>query len=356
MAVTKNITETQLVKLGAGEVYGVVINSHSSGTLALYDGVDNTAGAAATGTFTIDTALTPAKFPESVLTSTGTAPADGDTVTIGSRVYTYKTALSTGPTVAYEVLIGASAAAALDNLKSAINATAGEGTTYSTGTVAHPSVVATDNTDTTQKVISTTIGTGDNSLATTESSAQLSWADTTLGGGTGSSVAGVATADATFVIDDQTYYFTTILSEDHTTAVANEILWVTNDATALDNMKSAINGSGTEGTDYSTGTNAHPTVTATTNTNTTQVVKARVFGTPGNTIATTETAAGASWGGATLSGGTDAARLMNNTMTFSAVATTGERTITFPGPSGESFKNGLYAVVGGTADLTIIYQ
>lgn len=114
------------------------------------------------------------------LTSTGTAPANNDTVTIGSKVYTFKTTL-TG--AADEVLIGASAAIALDNLKSAINATAGAGTTYGTGTVAHTQVTATTNTDTTQVVQAISYGTVGNAIATTETSAQLSWGAATLANG-----------------------------------------------------------------------------------------------------------------------------------------------------------------------------
>lgn len=114
------------------------------------------------------------------LTSTGVAPADGDTVTIGERTYTYKTAL-TG--AADEVLIGASAAAALDNLKSAINGTAGAGTTYGTGTAAHEEVTAGTNTDTTQVVTSNEEGFGGNSIATTEASTVLSWGAATLASG-----------------------------------------------------------------------------------------------------------------------------------------------------------------------------
>lgn len=348
-AVFANITETQLVRSGAGKVYGVVVNSHSSGTMQVYDGVDNTAESKATGTLTISGGnINYATFPESIITSDETAPSDGDTVTIGSTVYRFKTT----PAQAYDVAIGASAAAALDNLKLAINANGvGDGSDYYAGTEAHPSVIATTNTDTTQKVVSTTIGTTDNTLATTETSSHLSWEDTTLGGGTGSSVTGVATASSTFVIDGTTYYFTNQLSEDVTgTAVANEILWVTNDATALDNMKSAINGSGTEGTDYSTGTDAHPTVTATTNAAAAQTIEAKVFGTPGNSITTTETGDNMAWGGATLSGGTDSAKLILNTYTFA----TGSQVVSFPEPI--NFSDGLYFIIGGTADLTVVYN
>lgn len=118
------------------------------------------------------------------LTSDATAPSDGDTVVIGSVTYTYKTTLSTGPAVPYEVLIGVSAAVALDNLKSAINGTAGAGTTYGTGTVAHPDVEATTNSNTEQVVVARTAGVID-AIATTETSSHLSWGAATLEGAAG---------------------------------------------------------------------------------------------------------------------------------------------------------------------------
>jgi hypothetical protein len=120
------------------------------------------------------------------LTSDATAPSNNDTVTIGTRVYTYKTTL-TG--AAYEVLIGVSASVALDNLKSAINGTAGAGTTYGTGTVAHTTFEATTKTSTTLLIEARLSGTL--TTATTEASTHLSWgAATVTGGGTWASATG----------------------------------------------------------------------------------------------------------------------------------------------------------------------
>jgi len=121
-----------------------------------------------------------------VLTSNGTAPANGTTVQIGSKTYTFQTTLTN---VDGNVLIGASAAAALDNLKSAINLTAGAGTTYAAAMTAHPEVVATTNTDTAQTVEAILGGVKYNTVPLAESSATLSWASATLTGGVDSTPA-----------------------------------------------------------------------------------------------------------------------------------------------------------------------
>lgn len=114
------------------------------------------------------------------LTSTG-AIANNDTVTIGTRVYTFKTTL-TG--AANEVLLGANAAAALDNLKLAINGGAGAGIVYGTGTVAHEDVIATTNSDTTQVILAREAGTSGNSIATTVTGANIAWGAAAMAGGT----------------------------------------------------------------------------------------------------------------------------------------------------------------------------
>jgi len=124
--------------------------------------VDVCAGAAATGTLTA-----------------GGQPANDDTVTIGSQVYTWKTVL-TG--AADEVFIGGTVALSLENLRRAINADGVAGTNYGTGTVANADVTATDTATT---VVATAIigGTAGNSIATTESGATTSWGGATLSGG-----------------------------------------------------------------------------------------------------------------------------------------------------------------------------
>lgn len=276
---------------------------------------------------------------------------DAETITIGAITYRWKDTTAQ----AYDIKIGSNLAESLDRLKSAINGTGtGDGTDYHAGTVAHALVIANANTDTTQLINSRTYGTGNNTLATTDTTADGGWEDTTLGGGTGSSIAGVATAGATFTINGQDYYWTTKLSETvlgSASAVAYEILWVTNDATALDNMKLAINGTGAEGTDYSTGTNTHPSVIATTNGNTTQVIEARLWGTIGNAITTTEGLANGAWTSTTLTGGVNGARIMCSEYTLP----TGSSVITFPKPL--AFVNGLYLdISSGTADLTPVWS
>lgn len=148
-------------QFGSGDVAMTV--SAALGTLTI------TGLVAATGTYTL---------------SASNQPADGDTVVIGGVTYTFQTALSTGPTVGYEVFIGAAQADTLNNLVAAINGAAGVGTTYSVGTVAHTQVTAVRSTNT---VVVTAIyaGTSSNAIATTETGTNSSWGAATLTGGDG---------------------------------------------------------------------------------------------------------------------------------------------------------------------------
>jgi len=105
-----------------------------------------------------------------VLTHNGTALTNLDTVTIGTRVYTFKTVI----VVANDVLIGA-ATASLTNLTAAINGSAGSGTTYGTGTVAHADVDAVMTGNIILTASAKVVGVGGNAIAKAEASTNLAW-------------------------------------------------------------------------------------------------------------------------------------------------------------------------------------
>lgn len=211
-------------------------------------------------TYTFVTTLSGVKAT-GLLTSDATAPSDGDTVTIQGVQYTYRTTLTN--LTPNEVLIGVSAAVALDNLKQAINqgdtayptaaTNEGAGTNWSNGTQRHPYVTATTNTNTLQTVQANNYGTYANEFSLAETSSHLAWGAAKMGTVVTSEVAGVAN-------------------------VLDQIKIQVSAAVTLDVFKDAINATtvtGTIGTDYSDGTKAHVQVTATTNTNTAQTVAAR---------------------------------------------------------------------------------
>ena len=252
---------------------------------------------AAAAKVTSSGAFVPGSHATTKLTSDATIPVDGKIVTIGTTVYRFKDTMA----AAYDVQIEATAAATLDNLKAAINASGTPGTEYFAGTLAHPDVVAFTNTDTVQTITARLPGTAANDIVTTEDSDHLSWADTTLGGGTGDSTAGVATAAATITIGTRVYTFVVELSETAgADAIIDQILYGGTVAAALDNLKLAINAGATVGTNYSTGTVVNALVTAGTNTNTTQVITAKIAGVSGHLIATTTTMANTAWDAAVM--------------------------------------------------------
>lgn len=221
-------------------------------------------------TYTWRGSLTGAKATGTI-TTTGNF-SEGETVSIEGQTYTFR-AIPVSP---YDVDIGGSAAVSLDNLKQAINqgdtegAGEGEGTNYGTGTLFHPLVTATTNAADSQIVEARNFGTYANRFMTSETCGSASWGAVTLTGG-------VAT-------------------------IPNEILIGGSAAASLDNLKLAVNGGATAGTEYSLGTQAHPEVTAEANDNTTQVVTARDFAV-GEDIGTTQTMTNWTWGATTLASG-----------------------------------------------------
>jgi flagellin len=104
-------------------------------------------------------------------------------VTIDSVAYTFKTALSSGPAVQGEVLIGASGTTAATNLTSAINHTGTAGTDY-TKTAADVNVTASDTGGVitlTQK--SGTLGTAGNAFGLVTTAAGTTVSGATFSGG-----------------------------------------------------------------------------------------------------------------------------------------------------------------------------
>lgn len=88
-----------------------------------------------------------------------------------------------------------------------------------------------------------------------------------------------------------------------TLTAANDILIGAALTNTLDNIKAAVNGQAGEGITYGLRTVRHETVFASSKTATTVVFHARVGGTDGNAIATTEGLTTNAFGGGTLSGG-----------------------------------------------------
>lgn len=252
-------------------------------------------------TYTFKTALTGVKAT-GTLTTTDVF-SDGETVTINGRTYTMKTTLSS-PAQQNEVLIGASAAASLDNIKLAVNQgstayptaadSSGEGSTWSTGTVRHSTVTATTNANDSQVFEARDFGTAANQYDTIETCANASFAATKMSGGVAN--------------------------------VVDEVLIGASAADTLDNLKLAINNSATEGTQYSAGTKAHTQVTATTNTDTAQTVASRNAAYDNASIALSVTGSGnIAAGAASLASGVRGVIAANTTTAMGSAGVSGDK-------------------------------
>lgn len=222
--------------------------------------------------YTLKSTLTAAVAASGTLTSDNDQVTAGARVTIGSLIYQFVEALSTIAPMDYiEVLIGSDADDTLANLKAAINETlATFGVKYSKNARANTLVSAGNITSHALALAARTAGTAGNSI--------------------------------TLTTDEATYTPTAFASGVDT--VADQIKIGASAAVTLDNIKAAINGTGTPGTEYSVGTTAHATVSCTTNTDTTQVFEVRTGGTAGNSVAITENATHLSFDSVAGGGGT----------------------------------------------------
>lgn len=138
---------------------------------------------------------------QGTLTVSGGNIANNDTITIGTIYYKWTSgSVDTGTPAGtagnpWLVALGANDTAALSNMLKAINLTGTAGTTYSTATTKHTTVIATSSSSTTLVVRAITAGTGGNSIATTETGVHTAWGAATLAGGGGSSFTNVPTPD-----------------------------------------------------------------------------------------------------------------------------------------------------------------
>lgn len=116
-------------------------------------------------------------FASGALSFNGNA-TNAETVTIGATVYRYVTVLAQ----AYDVLIGGTASQTILNHIAAVNAAAGEGTVYGTGTIQHPNVTASSEPGK-MNVTAKVAGAAGNAIATTSTSVNATWGAATLQGG-----------------------------------------------------------------------------------------------------------------------------------------------------------------------------
>lgn len=173
-------------------------------------------------------------------------PAAGETVTIGNRTYTFRTAVSAANDVKIGD-IGAVVHDSMNNLRDAINGAAGDGATtgpgftYGTGTTAHADVSARGGAILPLRAIAP--GTGGNSLATTETLANGSFGGSTMSGGAGDehatgllSLSAQPADNETVTIGAKTYTFKTTLTE-----TANDVLIGANAIDSVYNLRDAVN-------------------------------------------------------------------------------------------------------------------
>jgi hypothetical protein len=264
------------------EKFGTTYTATLGTTTATIAGADVVAADTITignRTYTFKTAVTGAKAVSTLTNATSFTA--GETITIDGRTYT----MVASPAQANDIAIGANVAASLDNIKQAINqgdsahptapSNEGRGTNWGYDTTRHHSVIATTNAATTQIIEAREFGTEANSYITSETCATGAWTSTVMAGGVAN--------------------------------VLDEIKIQASVAATLDVLKDAINATtdvAVVGTDYSFGTYAHTQVTATTNGATTQVIAARNAAFDNASIATVVTGSGnIAVTGATLASG-----------------------------------------------------
>jgi len=233
-----------------------------------------------TGT-TAHTTIDAAKTAADVFTATAKSIGDTGDAYVTTTTMTLATWDDTtmnggeGVDIAYDVLIGANAEASIDNLVAAINKAAGEGTTYGTGTVAHPTVTAAKTAADGLTATAKSVGDAGNLIDSESTVALAAWAAGHLTGG-------------------------------YDAQAANDVLIGTVEE-SIDNLVLAVTAGANEGVKYGTGTVVNSLATAVKASASTMTATNLIKGVIGNLTAIAETLADGSWAGAAvyLTGGVD---------------------------------------------------
>jgi hypothetical protein len=210
-----------------------VSTSDSTSTIHLDSGANNAANTetviVGAKTYTFKTALTEHKATNTLVAAGSGDVTAGDTVNVNGQIYTFRA--SVGST-ANEVLVAGTADGSLDNLIAAINKAAGGGTTYGSATVANAFVTAGARSTHTSTLTSKVIGTVGNAytLVATITASKITAGAGTFSGGLN--------------------------------AIANEVVVGVDGDTSLTNLSHAIDGGSGAGTTYATGTTANADATA----------------------------------------------------------------------------------------------
>lgn len=178
-----NLVAAITLGAGSGTAYAAAMTLHSTVTAAVGGGggTQATITAKAYGTAGNSIGTTETLGSGAFGAATLSGGVQPDTVTIGSRTYTFQDALTN---VAGNVLIDAGGAAGtISNLVAAINAGAGSGSVYAAATTAHPDVTGSAGAGTTVIATAKVAGVAGNSITTTETSNNASWGAATLAGG-----------------------------------------------------------------------------------------------------------------------------------------------------------------------------
>ncbi len=212
--------------------------------------------------------------------------AAAETVTIGGKVYTAQDELTDVDGFFH---IGTDAEESIDFLVAAVILGAGAGTAYAASMTVNPLATAakTDTDELTASALEP--GTGGNAVDTTTTSAGGSWGAATLENG--------VTAELV-VMGASSYRMVNYLNQ------AFDVLIGATAELSIDNIAAAVIKGAGEGTTYGSNTIAHPIVTAAKTGAAELTATAKLPGVAGN-IATTETAANASWGAGNMTGGVD---------------------------------------------------